>query len=28
VVTYRNGEATGDFPGRLVRGPQKALHAA
>jgi len=28
VVTYRNGEATGKFPGRLVRGPQEALHAA
>jgi N-acyl-D-aspartate/D-glutamate deacylase len=28
VVTYRDGEATGNFPGRLVRGPQKAVHAA
>ena len=24
VVTYRDGEATGNFPGRLVRGPQQA----
>lgn len=24
VVTYRNGEATGALPGRLVRGPQRA----
>ncbi|MBC5767079.1 N-acyl-D-amino-acid deacylase family protein [Ramlibacter albus] len=23
VVTYRDGEATGNFPGRLVRGPQQ-----
>ncbi|MBI5277667.1 MAG: amidohydrolase family protein [Burkholderiales bacterium] len=23
VVTYRDGEATGNFPGRLVRGPQE-----
>jgi len=28
VVTYRGGEATGKLPGRLVRGPQEALHAA
>ena len=28
VVTYRNGEATGSFPGRLVRGPQEPTHAA
>jgi N-acyl-D-aspartate/D-glutamate deacylase len=28
VVTYRDGEATGDLPGRLVRGAQKAAHAA
>jgi N-acyl-D-aspartate/D-glutamate deacylase len=25
VPVYRKGEATGAFPGRLVRGPQKAL---
>ena len=24
IVTYRNGEATGELPGRLVRGPQLA----
>ena len=24
VVTYRNGESTGEFPGRLVRGAQPA----
>ena len=24
VVTFENGEATGDLPGRLVRGPQAA----
>ena len=24
AVTYRDGEATGALPGRLVRGPQKA----
>jgi N-acyl-D-aspartate/D-glutamate deacylase len=28
VVTYRDGEATGDLPGRLVRGAQEAAHAA
>jgi N-acyl-D-aspartate/D-glutamate deacylase len=22
VVTYENGEATGEMPGRLIRGPQ------
>ena len=24
-VTYRDGEASGDLPGRLVRGPQAEL---
>ena len=24
VVTFENGEATGELPGRLVRGPQSA----
>ena len=24
AVTYRDGEATGALPGRLVRGPQAA----
>jgi N-acyl-D-aspartate/D-glutamate deacylase len=24
AVTYRDGEATGALPGRLVRGPQQA----
>jgi len=24
AVTYREGEATGALPGRLVRGPQRA----
>jgi N-acyl-D-aspartate/D-glutamate deacylase len=28
VVTYRDGEATGNLPGRLVRGAQEAAHAA
>ncbi|WP_038200272.1 N-acyl-D-amino-acid deacylase family protein [Xenophilus azovorans] len=28
VVTYRDGEATGELPGRLVRGPQEKAHAA
>ena len=23
-VTYRNGEHTGELPGRLIRGPQQA----
>ncbi len=27
VVTYRDGEATGELPGRLVRGPQEKTHA-
>ncbi len=26
-VAYRDGEATGDLPGRLVRGPQSAVRA-
>jgi len=24
VVTFENGEATGEMPGKLIRGPQKA----
>ena len=28
VTTYLRGQATGKLPGRLVRGPQEALHAA
>ena len=24
VVTYQNGQATGEMPGKLVRGPQSA----
>ncbi|HEX5376978.1 MAG TPA: amidohydrolase family protein, partial [Phenylobacterium sp.] len=24
VVTFENGEATGDMPGKLIRGPQAA----
>ena len=27
VVTFENGEATGEMPGRLVRGPQRAPRA-
>jgi N-acyl-D-aspartate/D-glutamate deacylase len=27
-VIYRNGQATGALPGKLVRGPQAAPHAA
>lgn len=23
VVTHKNGEATGELPGRLIRGPQR-----
>jgi len=25
AVTYRDGEATGELPGKLVRGPQAAV---
>jgi N-acyl-D-amino-acid deacylase len=28
IVTYRDGEPTGDLPGRLVRGAQPAPVAA
>jgi N-acyl-D-amino-acid deacylase len=24
VVTFENGEATGELPGKLIRGPQVA----
>jgi N-acyl-D-aspartate/D-glutamate deacylase len=27
VVTFENGEATGEMPGKLIRGPQKAQRA-
>lgn len=27
VVTFEDGEATGEMPGRLVRGPQRQRHA-
>jgi N-acyl-D-aspartate/D-glutamate deacylase len=27
IVTYRDGEATGALPGRLVRGPQAPVTA-
>jgi N-acyl-D-aspartate/D-glutamate deacylase len=27
VVTFEHGQATGDLPGKLVRGPQRAPEA-
>jgi N-acyl-D-amino-acid deacylase len=27
VVTFENGKATGEMPGRLIRGPQRAPQA-